>query len=67
MKNVNTVTVYYLELDGTVWKLPDILLFAISRLKYLVKKYVVGTWKSLWHIHCISDISVRDIEVHCIS
>lgn len=34
-----------------------------------LKVYVVGTYISLQHIHCIQDIGVQDIEVqlyHCI-
>lgn len=28
----------------------------------LLKKLVVGTYKSLWYIHCVRDMSVRHIE-----
>lgn len=61
-----TVKLRYLKLDRNVWKFRDIRAFEISSQGKILKKWEVGTYKSLRNIHCIWAISEIS-KFNCIS
>lgn len=62
----HTVKLRYLKLDRNVWKFRDIRAFEISSQGKILRKWEVGSHKSLRNIHCIWAI-IEISKFNCIS
>lgn len=62
----HTVKLRYLKLDRNVWKFQDIRAFEISSQGKILRKWEVGSYKSLRSIHCIWAI-IEISKFNCIS